>query len=526
MVVMLFLAVASGCGSEGSTKTGGTPVFDDDTPNNWNNLDRDALGEADEVSSCVPACLGKVCGDNGCGGTCGKCSDPTPVCGADGQCKAGDQPCEPSCTGKECGDDGCNGSCGNCPVVAPICTDAGLCAKDCSPVCTGKQCGDDGCGGKCGTCPGDRPICGDGLCSADCTNRECGDDGCGGLCGNCPPVLPLCAEGQCVAECASDCQGKQCGDDGCGGKCGTCPLDRPFCENFLCKGNCVASCGNRECGDDGCGGSCGKCPAAAPICSDAGVCQLNCVPDCAGRVCGSNGCGGSCGTCPAAKPTCSQGTCVAQGGACANCAPWQTCVGNKCTDPMYLGACLAGGYAISGNCQNLTFEGCCAGPVNYYCDSQALHPGVVDPVCPNGLAQCLCVLDCAEDGANQYPALDSTCTWGDASKPFYLCDSEFPQQSEPGGNAKCPWFVCTPNCFGKECGENGCGGSCGNCGLGMICGYGGECIDTIGLDTATCFGYCGGSSLDGSCYCDDACLSTGDCCADFCDYCPDLCILW
>jgi hypothetical protein len=215
---------------------------------------------------------------------------------------------------------------------------------------------------------------------------------------------------------------------------------------------------------------------------------------------------------------------VAQGGGC-NCAPWQTCLGNQCFDPQNLGACLAGGYAVSGNCQGLTFEGCCAGPVNYYCDTQAYHPDVLEAVCPAGLTSCLCVLDCAADGAKLDPALDTTCTWGDATKPFYLCDAESPQQSEPGGNAKCPWFVCTPDCFGKECGENGCGGSCGTCGFGLVCGFGGECIDG-GSGGSSCYGGCGGSSLDGSCYCDNACLSNDDCCYDFCEACPDLCYLW
>lgn len=60
-----------------------------------------------------------------------------------------DVPCAPDCVGRECGDDGCGGSCGTCPGAAPACTGEGLC---CLPACEGKACGDDGCDGSCGAC--------------------------------------------------------------------------------------------------------------------------------------------------------------------------------------------------------------------------------------------------------------------------------------------------------------------------------------------------------------------------------------
>ena len=61
-------------------------------------------------TQCTPACAGKVCGDDGCGGSCGSCI-------GDDWCNHGvcdSTPCTPDCTGKECGDDGCGNSCGNC----------------------------------------------------------------------------------------------------------------------------------------------------------------------------------------------------------------------------------------------------------------------------------------------------------------------------------------------------------------------------------------------------------------------------
>lgn len=57
---------------------------------------------------CKPACEGKACGTNGCGGDCGVCLGPQDEC-VDGVCQ-----CQPECEGKECGTDGCDGNCGEC----------------------------------------------------------------------------------------------------------------------------------------------------------------------------------------------------------------------------------------------------------------------------------------------------------------------------------------------------------------------------------------------------------------------------
>ena len=101
------------------------------------------------------------------------------TCVAEAQC-----PCKADCVGKQCGDDGCGGVCGGC---APgLFCDDGMCTIDCTPNCDGKQCGDDGCGGFCGGCA-DGLGCLDGVCACipDCRFMECGADGCGGSCGTC-----------------------------------------------------------------------------------------------------------------------------------------------------------------------------------------------------------------------------------------------------------------------------------------------------------------------------------------------------
>ncbi|MBM4355216.1 MAG: hypothetical protein FJ109_15770, partial [Deltaproteobacteria bacterium] len=58
--------------------------------------------------------------------------------------------CIPDCSTRLCGDDGCGGTCGECPKDFVCITDEGKC---CMPECKGKLCGDDGCGGSCGECP-------------------------------------------------------------------------------------------------------------------------------------------------------------------------------------------------------------------------------------------------------------------------------------------------------------------------------------------------------------------------------------
>ena len=75
--------------------------------------------------------------------------------------------------------------------------------------------------------------------------------------------------------------------------------------------------------------------------------------------------------------------------------------------------------------------------------------------------------------------------------------------------------TCSPDCAGKECGDDGCGGTCGNCAPGTSCASG-VCASPLG---PSCKGSCGSSGQDGTCWCDDQCEANGDCCADACDEC-------
>lgn len=71
-------------------------------------------------SPCTRSCSGRVCGDDGCGGSCGPCDGGT--CSAAGQCVcAFGSPCS---TGICCANgQTCNaGTCGACPLGATPCT--------------------------------------------------------------------------------------------------------------------------------------------------------------------------------------------------------------------------------------------------------------------------------------------------------------------------------------------------------------------------------------------------------------------
>lgn len=72
--------------------------------------------------ACTPSCAGKVCGPDGCGGSCGSCQ-------ANEVCQGGACLCVPNCTGRECGSDGCGGTCKpGCSEGVP-CLETGKCAK-------------------------------------------------------------------------------------------------------------------------------------------------------------------------------------------------------------------------------------------------------------------------------------------------------------------------------------------------------------------------------------------------------------
>ena len=79
--------------------------------------------------------------------------------------------CTPNCQGKVCGTDGCGGTCGDCPLLSAYnCSSVGTCL--CVPNCYEKTCGSDGCGGACGKACGDGQSC-DGVTMAGQFTGSC-----------------------------------------------------------------------------------------------------------------------------------------------------------------------------------------------------------------------------------------------------------------------------------------------------------------------------------------------------------------
>ncbi|MGB0591358.1 MAG: hypothetical protein ACPGU1_16900 [Myxococcota bacterium] len=123
-------------------------------------VEDDATEPVEDTTECTPACDGKACGDDGCGGSCGDCAEGE-ACTVEGTCAAF---CIPDCTDLTCGEDGCGGSCGDC-ADGETCTE-GACIADCVPACNAANCGDDGCGGSCGDCA-EGEACTEGMCMAE-----------------------------------------------------------------------------------------------------------------------------------------------------------------------------------------------------------------------------------------------------------------------------------------------------------------------------------------------------------------------
>ena len=225
-----------------------------DVPGSGNRVPEDEAGEPDV---CQPNCQGKECGDDGCGGGCGACSESIGgeaiwECDLAGQCvllKIAGVPCTEDA---ECHSGWC------------VETSQGLL---CSVPCV-EECPE---GRICEKVSDSEPYNACVPCLSDCEGKECGPDGFGGSCGECEEGL-ACHDGLCVPQgCQPNCDGKACGDDGCGGTCGICDdglecLNTKFglqcttqCELFTCPAGqfCLFGlCVDQECeNDDDCGGA-------------------------------------------------------------------------------------------------------------------------------------------------------------------------------------------------------------------------------------------------------------------------------
>jgi len=238
-------------------------------------------------------------------------------------------PCIPDCVGKACGDDGCDGSCGECPVYQ-TCVQGACELDDCEGIlwegccdgdtlkycqegalvtedCSGKlSCGWEAensyynceTGGK-GDPSGEFPISCDDYCQPQCVDKKCGDDGCGSTCGKCA-ADELCWNGECALDECGDMTYEGCCDGHYLKWCEAGQIDEKDCQG---KGPCgwSESAGYYNCGTDG-----GEDPAG----TFPKWCPGACIPDCDGRECGNDGCDGECGTCEMEQVCSPDGKCV------------------------------------------------------------------------------------------------------------------------------------------------------------------------------------------------------------------------
>ncbi len=301
---------------------------------------------------CTGSCVGKECGDDGCGGMCGKCPCPgcsadETLCSLDGQCVQDTaSPCKKFmlCL-MTCQDDWCMDGCFQ--QVGPDGMAQYQTWMDCMMMNGVEECYDSACAfvvwqsclaefNACtqGTMP--CPVvaecmfgCGqDGQCGNACLLEGsaeandalwkfliCAFEGCGGgeFDAGCIEKMSQgqCSTeyGACVGSCSPKCDGKECGADGCGGECGKCEEGSACLPDGNCETVCEPQCEEKECGPDGCGGKCGGCDEGEH-CTPVGQCEPDCQPDCEGKECGPDGCDGTCGDCVKGETCSGFGLCI------------------------------------------------------------------------------------------------------------------------------------------------------------------------------------------------------------------------
>jgi hypothetical protein len=366
---------------------------------------------------------------------------------------------------------------------------------------------------------GDVP--GSDVCQPNCDGKECGDDGCGGTCGSCCPGIP-CIDGIC--NCAPlDCSGKECGPDGCCGSCGECPAGFE-CVDWKCE-DTSDPCFGKQCGPDGEGGSCGTCP-----CEGCHPCNVYCDE---GQCMGEHDC-----------PCIFEcfGVCLEGDQACL-----QNCINDSPIEAQMafnsLMECINIPCYYIDECPVDPIEEC---PDEYYA---CFPPGDLD--C-EGVYLCLsecggddqeCVVQCFDEGSIE--ALEVWDEYIDCMDlaGYFECPDDDDACYEQAEVACATEFNaclgCTPNCEGKECGDDGCSGSCGECeGPKNDCVEGEcqaicDCLDDADCQPAEDFDLCNGKLVCGltmPCMCEldpdsvvecpdgQVCApETGACCSPSCE---------
>lgn len=140
----------------------------------WYNCDGNASNGCESNSACLPSCQAHqhlsgsscIC-DSGWYDCDGVSSNG---CESNSSCSS----CTPNCLGRQCGDDGCGGSCGTCPSGETCFAPTGKCKANCTPNCPAMYCGSDGCGGFCNCASGQVCSSNDLCCTFSLSSCFCG----------------------------------------------------------------------------------------------------------------------------------------------------------------------------------------------------------------------------------------------------------------------------------------------------------------------------------------------------------------
>jgi len=395
-----------------------------------NHADDDCDGLTDEGLSgcCVPACAGRECGDDGCGGSCGSCDDDD-LCTVDacsapaGQCTHETLACD---DGEPCTADSCM------PAT-------GLCRFQALP--TGIPCDDgdgctlvDACDG--GVCVGGTPV----TCPAPAACHLPGQ--CNPLTGACddpakPDGLPCndddactrvdaCVSGECVGSSPIACREP--------GPCElsvTCNPDTGACDATVTPFGVACDDGNACTGVSFC--SEGACVGAQPVvCPAPAACHVD-------------------GTCDPATGTCStpvapDDTPCDDGSACTRV---DRCQAGACQGADPVGCPPADACHLAGSCD----------PATGACSSPLAPDGTACPA--DALA---CTADSCQGGACLHPVVDGcligqVCVAADDDHPLNPCEACLPEASRVAFSPRADGTACTDQHFctdGDACHAGAC----------------------------------------------------------------------
>jgi len=385
-------------------------------------------------SCCIPDCSGKVCGSDGCGGTCSPnaCDASSGLaCNSAGQCACNAATCTATAA-----DNGYNSGNMGCLFGSCLCMPAVICPLNyCGTI-------SNGCGGTL-SCGG----CAEGLLCVDNTCQDVTDE-------DCCQVHSNSTSTKCSGT-INTTNGVDAWVPDTNGNCLACVLEMEEAVTCPLGGNCQLTCDDpnvstwsQECVDYAFSGiSMGSTlcnPMTSTYCDDGCIqecsCQ-ECQPSCGTNTCGDDGCGGSCGTCTGGQ-VCESGACVASDCCSANGTPG--CSDNACED------CVAA-YQLQ-ECM-LDYQGATI---------QCTINGNTSTCVPNGFdGNETCVGSCDEENTSGTWNADCVTYSNTTSAPFTGCTFGGTDYGcADGCKDEC---ACAGNCDSKNCGDDGVGGTCGTC---------------------------------------------------------------